>query len=357
MARRRLSYSRIIITLAVLIAVILGTDYFRRKTSSTSDDTGEPFSETYSILETTVVSENENGETESQKQEINLEMYTALDMSYNDICKGELALVNKTYKSAYPDIESELITFPYRKERKYRVTDYVELKLFPNVIDAVENMLFDFYDETSCHDVTITAGYRNEEKQSEAYNTSYSKDEAGVSEHHTGYALDLKIVTDDMKISFLENKEPFSWIYQNSYKYGIIQRYTEEKAYLTDILARSYHFRYVGVPHAYYMHENDICLEEYIDQLKSYGFGEQHLEINAGSSVYEVYYVQAREEGVTKVHVPKNSEYSVSGNNVDGFIVTVVKKQLSSVVTMTVTDGLETTTPTYSTSETVINSQ
>ncbi len=338
LAGRRISYSRIAITLAVLIAVVLGTDYFRRKTSSTDDDSGEPFSESYSVIQTTMVTEGENGETQAPKPEIDINMYTAVDMSYNDICKGELVLVNKTYKSSFPDIESELSPFTYRSERKYRVTDYVDLKLNTNVVEAVDNMLIDFYDESLCHDVTVTAGYRNEEKQQEALATGYSKDEAGVSEHHTGYAVDFKIVTDDMQISYLENKDKFSWIYENAHKYGFVQRYTEDKAYLTDILARSYHFRYVGIPHAYYMYENDMCLEEYIEMLKSYGFGEQHLEITAGLSTYEVYYIKAKDEGITKVHVPKNSEYSVSGNNVDGFIVTILKKTMSSVVTMTVTD-------------------
>lgn len=338
MGGRKLSYSRVAITLAAVIAVIFGIDYFRRNTSSTAEDSDEPFSETYSVIQTTIVSQGEGSEIHPPEQEIDLNMYTTTDKSYNDICIGELTLINKTYKSTFPDISSELSVFPYRTERKYRVTDYVDLKLNQTVVDAVESMLFDFYDATSCHDITVTAGYRDEAKQEEALATGYSKDESGVSEHHTGYAVDFKVVTDDMQISVLENTGIFSWIYENSYRYGLIQRYTEDKAYITDMLARSYHFRYVGIPHATYMHENDLCLEEYIDMLKSYRFGEQHLEITAGMSTYEVYYTEAHDEGNTKIYVPKNREYSISGNNIDGFIVTALKSTLSSVVPMEVTD-------------------
>jgi D-alanyl-D-alanine carboxypeptidase len=335
MGNRKLSYPRIVITLVAVIAVILSFDYLRRNFSSTSDsNNSEPFSDSYSIIETTSFnSDNENSDYTSEVH-IDMSMYVPIEKSYDDIAKGELALVSKSHKSSFPDIENELITFPYRNEKTYRVTDYFELKLYETAVEAIENMLGDFYSETQCHDVTITSGYRDEEKQLEQLETGYSKDEVGSSEHHTGYAFDFKLVTDDMKISVLENTGIYSWIYDNSYKYGIVQRYTEDKAYVTDMLARSYHFRYVGVPHAYYMHENNLCLEEYIDLLKDYSFDKKHLEINNGRSLYEVYYIKAQ-EGTTSVYVPKNSEYSVSGNNVDGFIVTVLKGNVSAEETQT----------------------
>ena len=44
---------------------------------------------------------------------------------------------------------------------------------------------------------------------------------------------------------------------------------------------------------------------------------------------WEIYSVKAAAEGDTSVPVPKNYPYTVSGNNVDGFIVTSaeIKKQ------------------------------
>lgn len=325
MGGRKVSYARIVITLVAAIAAILCIDYLRRNFTSISEsENSEPFAESYSLIETTSANPDDDVQDYIPEVHIDMDMYVPVEMSYENVSKGELALVSKSHKSTFPDIEDELITFPYRTERTYRVTDYFELKLYESAVEAIENMLGDFYNETDCHDVTISSGYRNEEKQNELIQTGYTKDEAGSSEHHTGYAFDFKVVTDDMKISNLENKDIFSWIYENCYRYGIVQRYTEDKAYVTDMLARSYHFRYVGIPHAYYMHENNLCLEEYIELLQDYSFDKKHLEINTGRSLYEVYYVKAQ-EGTTSVYVPKNSEYSVSGNNIDGFIVTVLK--------------------------------
>ncbi|MGN0606069.1 MAG: M15 family metallopeptidase [Oscillospiraceae bacterium] len=327
MANRKISYPRIIITLIGLILAILCIDYLRRNFASMSDtENQEPFSSSYSVMETEPVIDHHNsGEADEVYTEIDTNMYKPISLSYDLIHKGELSLVNKTHPSTFPDMESELTTFTFKPERKYRVTDYVNLKLCETVVYAVDSMLSDFYDATGCYDVTVTSGYRDEEKQNEMIETKYSKDTVGLSEHHTGYAVDFKVVTDDMKISVLENTGVFSWIYENSYKYGLVQRYTEDKAYATDILARSYHFRYVGIPHAWYMHECNLCLEEYLELLKSYTFDTKHLEITAGGSAYEVYYIQAENDGDTSVYVPKNSEYYVSGNNTDGFIVTVLK--------------------------------
>ena len=60
----------------------------------------------------------------------------------------------------------------------------------------------------------------------------------------------------------------FEWINKNCYKYGFVVRYTEEKQRLTKIQDEPWHFRYVGIPHAYYMTTNNLCLEEYIDLVR-----------------------------------------------------------------------------------------
>ena len=48
-----------------------------------------------------------------------------------------------------------------------------------------------------------------------------------------------------------------------------------------------------------------------------------HLTIQgADGNDYEVYYVPA-DEGITQFSVPQNYKYTISGDNVGGFIVTV----------------------------------
>ena len=75
------------------------------------------------------------------------------------------------------------------------------------------------------------------------------------------------------------------------------------------------------------MTENNLCLEEYIDLLrKDYSYSDKPLEYSYEGVDYLIYFCPAQSsESVTFVPVPASGEYTVSGNNVDGFIVTVTK--------------------------------
>ena len=85
-----------------------------------------------------------------------------------------------------------------------------------------------------------------------------------------------------------------------------------------------HHFRYVGLPHSLIMYENNYCLEEYLDYLKSYTI-DQPLTYTTDDASYEIYYYAANSNGETEVKIPKKDSYSISGNNTDGFIITVQK--------------------------------
>ncbi len=147
----------------------------------------------------------------------------------------------------------------------------------------------------------------------------------GFSEHHTGLAIDFAIynTATGESYTFDQKTEYPEWLRANSYKYGYVQRYPEDKVDVTGIAYESWHYRYVGKPHAFYMVRENLCYEEYMELIRTFEFGEKHLALtdDEGNS-WEIYYVPADESGTTKVPVPKYVEYEVSGNNVDGFIVT-----------------------------------
>ena len=64
---------------------------------------------------------------------------------------------------------------------------------------------------------------------------------------------------------------------------------------------------------------------EYIEALRSFPFDGKHLNITDDEGQHwEIYFVPATGE-TTEVPVPKNLTYEVSGNNVDGFIITIKK--------------------------------
>ena len=50
---------------------------------------------------------------------------------------------------------------------------------------------------------------------------------------------------------------------ENSYKYGFILRYTKENQDITGYNSEAWHFRFVGVDEAIYIHDNNLSYEEY----------------------------------------------------------------------------------------------
>ena len=84
--------------------------------------------------------------------------------------------------------------------------------------------------------------------------------------------------------------------------------------------SRTYTFRYVGVPHALYMQEHNLCLEEYIDRVHSYS-ADNPLEITADGKTYQVFYVGIGGTKDVQVTIPSGT-YTASGDNISGYIVT-----------------------------------
>lgn len=117
--------------------------------------------------------------------------------------------------------------------------------------------------------ILANSAYRDYETQTETWQFYYDLygqnyvdkyvTRPGYSEHQTGLALDVKSVNTNI---FKDSKE-YTWMLDNSYKYGFIHRYKESKVDITGITSEAWHFRYVGVEAATYMYENKLCLEEY----------------------------------------------------------------------------------------------
>lgn len=83
----------------------------------------------------------------------------------------------------------------------------------------------------------------------------------GTSEHQLGLAVDI-----NADISKSSSQEVYSWLAQNAYQYGFIQRYPADKTEITGISYEPWHYRYVGEDVAREMFQEGICLEEYVDK-------------------------------------------------------------------------------------------
>ena len=89
----------------------------------------------------------------------------------------------------------------------------------------------------------------------------------GTSEHQTGLAVDLVDKSYQHLDDAQASTEVQQWLMENSWKYGFILRYPEEKSDVTGIIYEPWHYRYVGGPAAREMRELGLCLEEYIEWL------------------------------------------------------------------------------------------
>ena len=251
-------------------------------------------------------------------------VYKSLPVASDDVyTKGSLLIVNTSTPVVYYPADSTLVAFG--SPTSYSTTS-PSMRLNSEAMSALNRMLDTYCQGTGDNTVFINSAYRTEAEQA-ALTSSAVK--AGYSDHHLALSVALRGQTASGRISLAKDH----WVYQNCHEYGFVLRYPTGKEAITgDTQNYDNCIRYVGIPHALYMKENDLCLEEYVSLLKTYTYEGTHLQITANGALYEVYYVPATDLGtenaVTTLPIPQDPttgepcEYTYSGNNTDGFIVT-----------------------------------
>jgi len=250
--------------------------------------------------------------------------FITVRMSDSDIFTGCLLLINSEHNHEIPE-DHGFIAIADTKTQSYRVTR--DNMLLPDfVISSLNDMMDAFCEETGSTGMTIVSAYRDYERQQEALNDYIALvgyNEAlrwaalpGHSEHQAGLAVDFGIYSGGALRTF-RGAGDYAWILYNSYRYGFILRYPADKTDITGTAYEPWHFRYVGEPHAYIIYHNNWCFEEYIELLTEYSFEEPY-RTSYNDEEYEVYYV-----GGAEIPIPFGCEFDISGNNIDGFIVTV----------------------------------
>lgn len=259
-----------------------------------------------------------NGGTEATQPQFTSEIHNAADVN-----RGSLVLVNTEHEYKFPEEDIDLITLYGNIDTDcYNVSDMV-VKLDSEVLSQLNDLMRGFKEAQNNNDIYVIGGYRTLEEQSDKYYNGNSSFQGGYSDYHTGRTFDMGIFPKDGSSSgYYSSTGVYAWIDEHAAEHGFTVRFPEGKESYTGERARTYTYRYVGAPHAVYMKQNELCLEEYINKLKEHT-KESPLEVTVGSKLYQIYYVSANASGDTEVPVPSNKTYTVSGNNVDGFIVTV----------------------------------
>ena len=250
---------------------------------------------------------------------------TLTELGEEAVHTGELILVNNQILFRFPR-EQELVSIYQEKSGNYYVRD-MEVLLSPAAMGPLNALLDDFLEQGGSKSVNVVAGHRTEEFQQHLFDQSAERSgldhakkyvaQPGGSEHHTGLVVDLSILHSDGTSGDYDGTGEYAWINENCHRYGWVVRYEAGKEELTGIWDEPWHFRYVGVPHATAMAAEGLCLEEYIDELRRYPFEGEHLTVDCADGTYEIWYCQG-----TEAYLPDSGDYQVSGNNVDGFVVT-----------------------------------
>ncbi len=120
----------------------------------------------------------------------------------------------------------------------------------------------------------VVSAFRSYNTQKYLFNNSKKKNgldyaltysaKPGHSEHELGLAVDLNTTQEKFK-----NTKEYAWLKSNSFKYGFVERYPEDKVFITGYGYEPWHYRYLGVDIATKMYEEDITYEEYLVKYKN----------------------------------------------------------------------------------------
>ena len=203
------------------------------------------------------------------------------------------------------------------------------------------NALVKMYEDSNVN-MILSSGFRDYQNQEELFNqevadsvaNGLSKEDAtkeartrvatpGMSEHQLGLAADFAIPGELLSEDF-KNTIAGKWLNKNSYKYGFILRYPEEKKNITNVIYEPWHFRYIGLPHSEIVAKKNITYDEYIGNLRK----DRTLTYEAeDKNQYGIWYFKENEKP-DNIQYTGNNDVDVSTDNGKGVIVTIPLSQI-----------------------------
>ena len=234
---------------------------------------------------------------------------------------GNLILVNA--KHAYHEKIAKCSLVPANAESSNILLERRAAVLLSKLMDSIDGWA----------QIRFVSGWRSKREQEDIFSQSIAENGTAFtekfvarpdhSEHQTGLAIDLGIKQPN--IDFIRPDFPYSGICQTfrgkAAMYGFIERYPKGKEDITGIAHEPWHFRYVGMPHAAIIAKMGITLEEYISFLKRFSYGKKCFDYQKDNQRIAVSYIEAAGTK-TECELDDKLPYSISGNNVDGFVLT-----------------------------------
>ena len=130
------------------------------------------------------------------------------------------------------------------------------------------------------HVIKVSSGFRSYTTQKAILaqnikdgnkNASIAVAKPGHSEHQLGVAVDLTSpsINNESAAKKFETTKEAKWLKDNSYKYGFIQSYPEDKEDITGYMYEAWHYRYVGIENAKEIYDSGQTVNEFFKEKNS----------------------------------------------------------------------------------------
>lgn len=167
---------------------------------------------------------------------------------------------------------------PLPSDYDLKLTDFRTIKIDETVVDDLNRMLSDA--EKDGVSLMLTGGYVSAKDQNELYEDEVRRlmaregqSRARASEDaeltvpmggHADEQTGLSVRFSSGRALDFSGSDEYNWLMNNSYKYGFILRYPEDKKRYTDRDGDVSLFRYIGKDNAVKLRTLNMCLDEYI---------------------------------------------------------------------------------------------
>lgn len=282
--KKRITFYTICATLALMIALLLTLAVFGL----------------VSLISNGISASNENAP-------ISIGATETKTFNQSDVYKGDLLILDATHPLASPaTVVLMKVSRPTTEAGMpvYTINGIENLCLRSDALKQFNSMAEDFYKQSKDDNLIVFNAY-DESKSSQS----------ALYESGTTVALGYYTLLSDntyKKNESIYGVGTYNWIYNNAHRYGFVVMPSDDGS-------GSNVFRYVGLPHALAMSAKNLSFEGYLEYLKSSTSPDSPLAVSSSTRSYAIYYLPAK--GPHKV--PTEYGYTVSGNNADGFIVTV----------------------------------
>lgn len=322
LAKRRLRWSRVFIAMCGLSLSIFAVDGLRRDVFETKNEItieGD-FVEKNSVnnsetiqKERTVILGNGGSQPTTIFEGVQNLGYSELSVPPSKLNSGALVIINDEYP-ADGSVASVMVSLLKNKSEDYSLINE-SIRLNEEAAEALNSMMAAYHEATGLTDFVVYG-------TNDTFTGEGSLCPEYFPESVTGNTIDLAVTAYGTPVTF-DGKDAEGWILDNCHKYGYIVRYPHGKEMATGQKFCPWHLRYVGMPHAALMAEKGLCLEEYVEFLKNYTYGNA-LIYSYDDVEYEIYTSEAVGE-TASARVPISGNYSISGDNIGTYIITVEK--------------------------------